>query len=365
MNSTFTPTNTTLEINNVLSHYDLGELVDYEVNERGFVNAAFAINTLLAGDCRRFFLRKYKRGVQEEELQFEHSLIDHLVTIGVPVAQILRTRAGLSYFHLQEGPADDPGIFYTIFDYLPGEDRFTWVDPRLTGAELSASGALLARFHIASAGFTPSGRRAEPKISELLPVIAETWFASPGRSRGTAFDATLLEHFERVRENINAAQAALAELVSQSPPEIVIHCDYHPGNLKFQEQSIVGLFDFDWSKIDLRAFDVALALWYFCTAWQGAEDGHFRLEWARTFLRAYTETLAAHPAAVPLTAAEIRYLPDLINAGNLYILNWTLLDYFGKDVDPEEYLIFLKHSLNFTLWYERIENRAALGDLLK
>jgi homoserine kinase type II len=131
----------------------------------------------------------------------------------------------------------------------------------------------------------------------------------------------------------------------RSLPEMVIHCDYHPGNLKFSGQAISGLFDFDWSKIDLRAFDLGLALWYFCTSWQGSEEGHFRLDWARTFLCAYLGALAAHPGADPHTPAEAHYLPVLNNAGTLYVLNWTILDYFNKDVDPQEYLVFLDHSL--------------------
>jgi homoserine kinase type II len=165
---------------------------------------------------------------------------------------------------------------------------------------------------------------------------------------------------DRVSDNIATTMAALSEPQARTLPEIVIHCDYHPGNLKFTSEAVTGLFDFDWSKIDLRVFDLGLALWYFCTSWQGSEDGRFRLDWARTFLRAYQETLAAHPEASSLSPAEAHYLPVMINAGNLYVLNWTILDYFAKDVDPQEYLVFLDHSLNFTLWYEDEENRRGL-----
>ena len=145
-------------------------------------------------------------------------------------------------------------------------------------------------------------------------------------------------------------------------PELVIHCDYHPGNLKFTDEQVTALFDFDWSKVDLRLFDVALALWYFCTSWQGPEDGRFRLDWASTFLHAYQGYLEK-PGAGPLSPDEVRYLPILINASNLYILNWTILDFYAKDVDPKEYLVFLKHSVNFTRWFEDAANRKALEAL--
>jgi homoserine kinase type II len=354
------------DLREILSHYDLGELVDYEKNERGFVNTAFAIDTLDRGTRRRLFLRKYKRGIHEEELQFEHSLIGHMVACGLPAARIYPTRAGKSYLQRFEGADDAVGVFYTIFDYLPGEDRYTWVDPVLNDAELYASGAVLAQFHIAAGSFTPRGRRMEPKILELLPVIADTWAGCPAKSKGSVFDERIRERLELVGDNLAATMRALGKPQVRTLPEMAIHCDYHPGNLKFTGEAVTGLFDFDWSKIDLRLFDLALALWYFCTSWQGGQDGSFRLDWARTFLRAYQDTLAealaAHPEATPLSQAEIRYLPVMINAANLYVLNWTILDYFNKDVDPQEYLVFLDHSLNFTLWYE--EKRVALEAIL-
>jgi homoserine kinase type II len=98
-----------------------------------------------------------------------------------------------------EGKDNAIGVFYTIFDYLPGEDRYTWVDPVLNNAELYASGAVLAQFHIAAGSFTPRGRRVEPKILELLPVIAETWAGCPAKFKGSVFDERISERLDMVR----------------------------------------------------------------------------------------------------------------------------------------------------------------------
>ena len=353
----------TSELKEILAQYDLGELIDYERNERGFVNTAYVIHTLAGGERKRYFVRKYKRGVGEQELLFEHSLIAHLVAEGAPVACIHLTRSGKSYLQRFEGGADAEGIFYTIFDYLPGDDRFTWVNPLLTKGELRSSAVVLAKLHSDAGKFIPLGRRAEPRILDLLPVIGETWSGCGARSKGTVFDRRIGEHADHVRSNIAATLAALEEPAARRLPEMVIHCDYHPGNLKFTGESVSGVFDFDWSKVDLRLFDLGLALWYFCTAWQGPEDGHFRLDWAKAFLQSYRETLAAHPGAAAITADEAHYLPTMINAGNLYVLHWTILDYFAKDVDPDEYLVFLDHSLNFIQWYEQPENRRAIEEM--
>lgn len=348
------------ELQEVLSQYDLGELDDYEKNERGFVNTAYAICTRSGGERKRYFLRKYKRGIGEEELIFEHSLIEHLLSAGSPVARIHHTRDGKTYLRRPEGADDSTGVFYTIFDYLTGEDRFTWVNPILNERQLVASAAVLAQFHVDAASFIPRGRRVEPRILELLPVIAETWSGCRVKTKGSVFDARIAERLELVAANIAATRAALQVPDARALPETVIHCDYHPGNLKFTGDAVTGVFDFDWSKVDYRLFDLGLALWYFCTSWQGGEDGSLHLDRVRTFLQAYHDKISAGPRGATLTPMEVRYLPVMINAGNLYILHWTVLDYFAKDVDPTEYLVFLDHSLNFTLWYEKPGNCHAL-----
>jgi hypothetical protein len=53
-------------------------------------------------------------------------------------------------------------------------------------------------------------------------------------------------------------------------------------------------------------------------------------------------------------------LPDLIQAGNVYILYWTIRDYFGKPVDPAEFLVYLEHNLNSSRWLCTPENRRQL-----
>ena len=65
-----------------------------------------------------------------------------------------------------------------------------------------------------------------------------------------------------------------------------MHCDYHPGNLKWVDEQGVGLFDFDWSKLDYRLFDVAQGIAYFCSSWEGPDDGDVRLDKAAIFVRA-------------------------------------------------------------------------------
>ena len=355
-----------LEIEEILKNYDLGELVDLEKNERGYINTSFAVQTLKNGQVSRYFLRKYKRGIQEAEIQFEHSLIGHILAAGSPpVAQVYPTRQGETYLRRSFEQGDSEGAYYAIFDFLPGEDRYTWVAPHCSAAELSNSAVVLAQFHHATRGFKPAGKRVEPKILEMLPAITNRIAQTPRMDKRTAFDKTLFGHLDLVQGSLEATSTALSEPACQELIENVVHCDYHPGNLKFEGEAISGLFDFDWSKIDLRCFDIGLALWYFSATWEAPRDGELRLEEVRAFIEAYQGFLKDRPGLGPLSPVELRYLPTMIEAGNLYVLNWTLVDYYQKKVDPQKYLMYLQHHLASAAWLSIQSNRERLAAALE
>jgi hypothetical protein len=54
----------------------------------------------------------------------------------------------------------------------------------------------------------------------------------------------------------------------------------------------------------------------------------------------------------------------MIRAGNLYILNWTILDYLHKEVDIDEYLVYLNHGIQTIRWLSQPANTASLGEIL-
>jgi len=360
-----TTTSVNLELDSILENYHLGELVDFEQDRRGTVNTSFTIEMERDGQRRKYFLRRYKRRIQEEEILFEHSLINHLLDAqALPVAHLYPTLGGKTYLHRSVGPDDQEGAFYAIFDFLPGEDRYTWIDPGCTPDELSNSAITLAQFHQAVDGFLPLGKRLEPKILDLLPIISRYVEACPEKTKHTEFDACLLDNLELILRNINATLKILGESQVAELPQLVVHSDYHPGNLKFHHSQVSGLFDFDWAKVDLRALDVGQALYYFCTSWKNPVDGELRLDDLATFLDAYQTYLRSHPDARPLSPLEAHYLPYLINAGNLYCLNWTILDYYGKEVDPQEYLIYLRHHINVIHWFEADGNLDRIKGLI-
>jgi hypothetical protein len=95
-----------------------------------------------------------------------------------------------------------------------------------------------------------------------------------------------------------------------------------------------------------------------------AEDGQFRLEEASLFLKAYQETLMSGQTPGPLDTNELKYLPAMINAANIYVLNWTIQDFYNKTVNPQEYLPFLAHAVELIRWLDRDDHARQLNEMI-
>jgi homoserine kinase type II len=340
------------EVSEILAHYDLGDLITIERNDRGYINTSYAIETVSKGQRQRYFFRRYKSGIQEMEIKFEHSLINHLLAENFSlIARVYETQQGSTYWKSHSQDDQDLPIFYAIFDFLPGEDKYTCVNPRCTLLEIKNSAAVLASFHNAVADLSPQGQRFEPKILELLPQIQETINNSFQLSKGTVFDTYLYENASLIQDICQKAERYFADLQTSNWSQIVIHCDFHPGNLKFEQEEVVGLFDFDWSKIDLRCFDVALGIWYFFVSWQGDQDGVLRVDEGRVFLQEYQSALRKLPNLDPITRDELQNFPMMILLGSLFVVNWAVSDFYSREVDPEDYRMWLRHCVKFIRWF--------------
>jgi homoserine kinase type II len=169
-----------------------------------------------------------------------------------------------------------------------------------------------------------------------------------------------LDHLKNILESIDNTR--ITEADASHMLICPIHCDYHPGNLKYENNRVVGIFDFDWSKIDLRLFDVCMAVDYFCCSWDEKNDGDLRLEKAALFLNAYQDQLHQADAMKPLNAVEIKHLPDMLTAANLCIINWIVSTFYDDDdLNDYEYLAYLKHSVR--LMYSIEKHRSTISQI--
>ena len=260
---------------------------------------------------------------------------------------------------------------YAIFDILPGKDKYSWINPDCRKSDLKNAGSVLAKFHNLSFDLKPEQKRCEPKIMDLLPRIAQNVSSCAKKMGETPFDICLRKNLDTILSTIdqtlNVFVCGIQGSEYKDLVQMVIHCDYHPGNLKFQNNTISGLFDFDWSKKDVRCFDAALAITYFCTIWEENQnenrDGSLHMEKVSIFFQTYQNTFTTDPG--PLNGPELKYLPHMIKAANIYVMNWVIDTFYNgeNDTNPCIFLKYLQHYCRSLQWLEKKSNFNGLEKL--
>ena len=340
----------------VEDRYDLGTVTSAKEILGGTVNTSFKVD--IAGKRKKtetYFLREYNPLVKESEIRFEHALLNHLRRSGFELASIpIPARDGTTFFREQASSPDiQKDNFWALFDFLKGEDKYSWTYTELTAEECASSADILARLHHHGADFTkPAGtERAQPPIMRFLPALKRNFADFSQTDQKCRCVALFKPHSRQIQSIIDSGIDAGDRY--KKLLKIPIHCDFHPGNLKFENGKGVGLFDFDWSKIDYRVFDVALALFYFTAQWRGQGAGCLRMDLFRLFLRNYQKTCARLGGIAPMADPELRALVPMLAYANLYVLNWSVVDFCNKnDADDDEYCIYIKHGIQVMQWIE-------------
>lgn len=351
----------------VEDRYDLGAFSDAREIRGGTVNTSFKVT--ISGSQNKtehYFLREYNPLAKEPEIRFEHALLSHLRCSGFELASVpIPLRDHTTYFR---APASSPELntenFWALFDFLKGEDKYTWTNTDLTDEEFSSAADILARLHKHGADFKkpPGTDRGQPPIMHFLSLLKQNFSNFAETTRKSRSAELFQNHARRIQSIIDAGLKARAEY--EGLLKIPIHCDYHPGNLKFENGKGVGLFDFDWSKIDYRVFDVALALFYFTAQWRGEGAGCLRLDPFRLFLNVYQETCNRVGHVAPMSPPELCALVPMLTFANLYVLNWSVVDFSAKaGANDDEYYFFIRHGIRVMEWIE--DNEKALVEVIR
>jgi len=332
----------------VENRYDLGKITDLYEIRGGFTNRSFGVVTNKDGHTARYLVRKYKADTEAGEIGFEHALIRHAIKKGFTIsADIIENKDGETLVQ-----SDSDNGLYAVYEYLPGADKYTWDNPVLTDGEFVNAARVLADFHNAVRDFEPGDKkRKEPPIRVLWTEMSAKLEELAMHRREGAFLPLFAGHLEGIRDVITRTRFDPDAI--DSLPVLPAHYDYHPGNLKWDEERIVGVFDFDWSKMDLRAFDVCMASVHFCTSWWGDTDGELRLEKYFLFLRSYQSRLSELGGLEPIGETEQRLLPDMLAAANIYLIHWMAADYLEKDdADDRQYGTYLTHGIRLMRWLD-------------
>jgi homoserine kinase type II len=345
------------------NNYDLGEVTEVYEIFGGYVNRSFGVVCQKNGQSEVYFVRKYKAKFNTEanpdDILYEHNLINYCLKNGLKeAAKVYQSKNGTTMVNLVDKDENGKDLkrYFAVYDYLPGEDKWTWVNNENSPTEFKNIGALQARFHLYGLGFDPGKlAKAEPKIEFLLPSFVDLFSKLASRNLpDSIFHAFFNSKLPSIIETIKKNQIP-AEAYAQMP-QTPIHSDLHAGNVKWVGEDCTGIFDFDWSKIDVRLFDIAFALIYCCSSWRPETDGILRLNDCRSFLEGYNNQLKAlNKSLKPLNDVEKKYFPTMMAAGCQYLINWCTTLYFYEDpdlVNDYEALYYLLHITRLMDWIE-------------
>jgi homoserine kinase type II len=285
----------------VLGEYAVGALRSVPRPGGGTANANWTLDT---NGGTYFLKRRNPKYSAREYVAFDHRLMEHLAPSGLGTPLAVPTRQGTRWLERE-------GAVYELFPFQPGAAH----DPS-SQAQLTAAGRRLAAFHRATRTFAPppgkewpryhDPRRIREGIEELAPALRERLSAAD-----LAYLWAQVERLER----------AYPDICYHALPKLVVHGDYHPGNLLFLGGDVAGVFDLDWATEQPRLLDLADGVLFFAgrraTPIDAANIVSLTQTWqpcqerTRVFLDGYRESEA-------ISATEWQMLPDAVRARWLY-----------------------------------------------
>ncbi len=327
------------EIEAILAHYDLGDWVVC-----ANLGGGNSDNVLLQTSRGKKVLKRYRW--PWPAAMTEHSILRHLADTDFPFSRLEVNEAGLTYTELGDKN-------YAIYDFISGYCSNHYFMPMATRKELVIQAAeTLARFHQLVKGFVPEGRKFggfKPDGKTLWRDV--DWYLNvlDQYVEGTAQKKSFSEFDEFLLSIVDEFKAELIEVgrhyEQNNPqlPKVVIHGDYSPKNLLFNQTKLKTVLDFGDSCLNLRALDVIRGLTTFSNIDKYGRVGGYNIneDLARSFGQAYQ-------AKEPLFDQELEAIPDLIRWRRLRNLAERL-----AQINSDSYPQFKKRKTSFKdIWTE-------------
>ena len=257
-----------------LTHYDVGDLIDYQGISAGIENTNYFVTT----NQHRLVLTLFEQH-SAEEMGYFLDLMAYLAEHQVPSAHPLADRQGHYLRTLNGKPA-------ALVQRLQGVGL-----EQANLAQCQAIGKAIAELHLAGQGF--SGRRANDR--------GPRWWHD---TRKQLFDRLDPDDRQLLDEELTYQDSfRLAEL-----PRGVIHADLFRDNALFEGDTLRGIIDFYYACNDALLYDLAVT----ANDWCSQPDGSLDQDKLRALLSAYHQTRPLSPAEatawpVMLRAAALRF----------------------------------------------------------
>jgi len=283
----------------VLSRYDLGAVDRISDYKRGSRRSP---KMHIISSMGEFLLKRRAPGHDEySRVVFAHSIQATLTEHRFPVAGLVSTTEGSTLVQHE-------GRIYELFRFITGK-RFDKSNPAA-----SEAGRVLAHFH--SILLNPHDDpvvgdgtfHRSKQIPEVLGSLSSILSTHEKSTELEGIDDTIA--YIRQQYEISAEKVQKLEWNSLEPQ--IVHGDWHPGNMLYDDTEIIAVIDFDSLRFQPRVTDVANGALQFSMRMGTAEKVEswgegFRGHTIQSFVQAYDQF-----SQVPLFPSERAMIPDLM-----------------------------------------------------
>lgn len=279
----------------VLSHFDLGVIKRIHPFNRGSRKAPKAV---LETDTGRYLLKRRAKGKDDPyKVALAHTLQLFLVSRQFPLPHLIGTRRdNHSMLQMFE-------YIYEVFEYISGQPY----DGNLDGT--FDAGRVLGLYHKLLLEFQspyppPTGSYHDtPQVKTALAVVPKQI------NKGLVDAEQAGQVLAFISQSYAQAAQAARDAGMDSWPLQIVHADWHPGNMLFLNNRVVAVIDYDSTRIQQRATDLANGALQFSIL-GGAEDPANWPDYLdetrfKRFVRGYE-------AATPISEGEIVAIPHLM-----------------------------------------------------
>jgi homoserine kinase type II len=282
-------------------------------NESYFVDAAEG----------QFVARVYRNTAEPSRVRDEHDLLGRLALQELPFRVPMPTKTAdgdtLAVLETPDGPR-----LTALFERIPGEPAgIDTPNARLAGRALAQLDRAMGQLDLPV--------RSPATIRDVHPLVPDPF--------GAIDDLDLGDRAKSVRalfDHVDATHDAIAG----SLPRQIVHGDFAFINVLVKDGKITGMLDFEFAGPDLRAADLACAM--YITTVRGGDQQRWPL----------LEALAAgYRRSLPLDPSEVAAIPDLMRRRSAFgLIHW--IGRYRQGIAPKREPL------------ERVGRAAMLGDWL-
>lgn len=275
------------DFNKITSDYDLGTFN----NSKDFIDGTVQTNILLETTKGKYVLRYYEFR-SEEYVLFEVNILKYFNQKNYPCAMPIENNHRKLIGNYKSKP-------YAIFEYIEG-DHIKKPNPKQYDELVKH----LAKLHIISKGYKP-----------------KYWESREGHDKKYCWETSQIEvkKFKsktKEKEKLEWLKKELDKLeFPNSIPKGVCHCDFDISNLKFKDNKLTGVLDFDDACYTYLIYDVAALIYY----WAWLREKEFDFTKARYLLEEYMKHRN-------LSQSEKKHIYDALKTVVFTYMAWLFYD---------------------------------------